>query len=1227
MLHLLYSNSVEVLVERLAADLRAIPLGAEALRNPQIVLIPNRGLETFVRLSVARANGIAAGLEFMSPALYFRKLVDAVEVGDATHGRAATDLRRLRVLDRGVVHAGLLEHFDSAQSIAAPLYEPIRRYLDVADSPSAREERAFQLAGTLARHFDDYRADRPEMLAAWTQRTVLDDTVFAATEAWQRALWLELFGPEGRFVRDSANRWVMPSDLRDDALTAAVTRHLPAHIRVFGITHLSAMARDFFLRLAERTELSLYTLNPCMEFWEDVPPRWQHPQISARFSVREGAPEPDLQTFDPFGLSRREDTPALQLWGRPGREAIRLLNALSDCDFDGLFVDPRVQDGDSPTLLHRLQGDILFREPPRASLASQIENPSSPEEIGEIERPFVGADASIGVLACPSLVREVEVVASRIVELLQDDPTLRLNDIAVMVPSSQRDAYFARIQSVFSEVHSIPHNAIDLGPSSVSRFVEAVTLLLELPFGTFTREQFLSLLTHPNLKHGLEASPAQWPIWCDELAIIHGADHADHAGTYIELDVFNWDQGMRRLGLGVFIDPETAPELLVDGRESAYVPLGVSADQVPAAAMLIRLVRGLIHEAKRLRVERLPLSEWARRFTLLLGQYLEPRSDVDGRLRDWCLRAIEELKELDLSGVAVSHRRAWMFLRERLAAIESRRGQFLADGVVVSVLTPMRAIPFRVTFVMGLGEGAFPAREPRSPLDLRSAKRRAGDVAQRERDLYLFLETLLCTRDKFFLSYVARDDQTGEKQASSSVIDELLSILGREYLGVDNVSGLVERHPLRRFDERYFGDLSGGEEGSLRTFVPDARHEAHVAALRVDYEAKRGQRPSSEVLQRELSPSVFEALEATLGIHRPPTPSVRSVGDTLSLPIMAVERFLACPLQASARFLLRMRRDESEADRVAREDEPFESESGDTTLLLRDVFYEALSTTDGLKGEQLAALYDARIELLAHLGHFPIGAFQDAQRTKDLHVLAAWRANVWRAGIADGVVMQRQVFGWPPAELSVRATGRHKPSAIETCTHPLVELDVGKVGELGFEDPVHVELNGGCHPIFERDGARVLLWLSPRGRVEPWDFLRGYVEHLFLSRVGEERLPTDVVVVPIHRMPNSVWTMRLGSLTQDQATQRLCALLSEFIHDTHDTLLPIEAVCAAALADQPKNLATEILRLRDDPYASAAFKYGPVRDFQLYEPPAGVDAIVGRRLGDFLAAVMRRRPI
>ncbi|MCK5845457.1 MAG: exodeoxyribonuclease V subunit gamma, partial [Victivallales bacterium] len=96
-------------------------------------------------------------------------------------------------------------------------------------------------------------------------------------------------------------------------------------------------------------------------------------------------------------------------------------------------------------------------------------------------------------------------------------------------------------------------------------------------------------------------------------------------------------------------------------------------------------------------------------------------------------------------------------LKSEMAAIPARRGRYLGGGVVMASLQPMRPIPFKLVYILGLDESSFPGSPENDAMDLRLRSRVIGDVNRIESMKYLFLETLMCVREKLYLSYVARD--------------------------------------------------------------------------------------------------------------------------------------------------------------------------------------------------------------------------------------------------------------------------------------------------------------------------------------------------------------------------------------------------------------------------------------------------------------------------------------
>ena len=168
-------------------------------------------------------------------------------------------------------------------------------------------------------------------------------------------------------------------------------------------------------------------------------------------------------------------------------------------------------------------------------------------------------------------------------------------------------AYQAHFRAVLEELHGIPYNMVDLPLIGESRLLEAALLLLDLPLGEFTRPEVLKVLTHPAVCGRFpDADPERWRTWCLDLEVVRGADRDDQAGTYIDREVFHWDQGLRRLALGAFMTgpaPGDDRPFRLEGAE--YSPFDQPADALADVARLLLLVRSLAADVRYARSARL----------------------------------------------------------------------------------------------------------------------------------------------------------------------------------------------------------------------------------------------------------------------------------------------------------------------------------------------------------------------------------------------------------------------------------------------------------------------------------------------------------------------------------------------------------------------------------------------------------------------------------------------
>ena len=353
MIRVHYSNRLENLIAPLADAISEQQRLAPLTRIP--IVVSGRAMEHYLKHRLSEAIGVAANLDFPFLRIFLQRIVEAADP-------------KSRILDVEELELVLFEILRRAVRENAPGLEAPRSYIE-AGSDTDRELRAFNLAGQLARLFREYSITRQAMLRRWTNSSRADGEA-SETERWQRHLYRSIFDANGHLRNEWRNNaeldWMLLPDAFEAAAAQSSRLDLPAVVHVFGLAYAGPAYARIFARLGElrsaegeKIDLNIFAINPCLEFWEDVDPLSGVERAAwARRHQKIGPAIEDAE--DPFALDVAGDTPALRLWGRPGREYIRLLNELTDCDFDPYFVH---RDLDPTTsLLAHLQESILNRE-------------------------------------------------------------------------------------------------------------------------------------------------------------------------------------------------------------------------------------------------------------------------------------------------------------------------------------------------------------------------------------------------------------------------------------------------------------------------------------------------------------------------------------------------------------------------------------------------------------------------------------------------------------------------------------------------------------------------------------------------------------------------------------------------------------------------------------------------------------------------------------------------
>jgi len=737
------SNRMENLVEALSA-LLSRPLSSPFV--PEFLVVQSRGMQRWASIELARRLGVWAngGYHFPKEMVWelYRKTLPGLT--DTSFFKPETMAWKIM---------GLLPEF-----LDRPEFLPLGHYL--YDDKSGLKR--FQLAGKIAEAFEEYTIFRPELLLEWEGGTAGE---------WQEVLWRELAS-----CGNGQHRARLKEEFLKLLSQGAVERSvLPERITLFGISYLPKYHLELLSRIAEVTEVNLFLLSPCRDYWGDI--------VSVREQSRR---PPEAREY------LAEGNPLLASLGKLARD---FSDMVIGCGASARDVDLYEDPGET-NLLASLQSDLL-------NLRGR-----APE--GE-RRAIAHDDSSVQIHSCHSPMREIEVLHDNLLALLDADPALNCRDIVVMTPDIEK--YAPYISMVFDgcqdPARRIPFSIADRSLASQGAVAGVLLKLLALPGSRLTVTSVFDILeTLPvRARFNIEAQELDLVrAWIEDTRIRWGVDEKHRAGLGLPSYRDNsWRAGLDRLILG-YAMPEEGDRLF-----NGILPYDEMEGGSPETlGKFAEFMRRLVRLSGELGASR-TLPEWGNLLKGVLADFVEGGEELAHEVAavNRVVQSLDELAARAAFGEKVDLAVITAWLSSRLSEEEQGVG-FLTGGVTFCAMVPMRSIPFSVVALVGMNDGAFPRQSRPTGFDLIARYPRPGDRSLRDEDRYLFLECLLSARKYLYLSYVGQSIKDNSEIPPSVLVSEFLDAVEASYHapGMTIEERLVTRHRLQAFSRSYF-DGSG----------------------------------------------------------------------------------------------------------------------------------------------------------------------------------------------------------------------------------------------------------------------------------------------------------------------------------------------------------------------------------------------------------------------------------
>ncbi len=352
-----------------------------------------------------------------------------------------------------------------------------------------------------------------------------------------------------------------------------------------------------------------------------------------------------------------------------------------------------------------------------------------------LEGDKIVADDSISVHLVSTRRREVEVLHHL---LIQEE--IEPKDVLVMAPDIA--LYRPYIQAIFEN-----YQITDM-PAALNAQVKGLELFLNLEKRRYSVLAFLELFRHPLFyRRWNEGDLEQIKLWIEETGIRWGID-GQFRKEVLLVDAFEtgttWESGFDQL----------LEDLALGDR--------VSFTDAELLGELIETVRSLYEQRAQ---GKKSMAEWVDFLRKLCKDFF-----VESEEQLWFFQKLEPLRRGD----------SMPFDAFQLLMEEELQGEGLTINpnqlqvYRFSSMLPMRSIPAKLIWLLGMDLDSFPRMDKKLSFDL-SRRSHTYSPSRIDFDRYLFLESVLSAREKLVISMIGRDPLDNQERPPSTVVSDFLT--------------------------------------------------------------------------------------------------------------------------------------------------------------------------------------------------------------------------------------------------------------------------------------------------------------------------------------------------------------------------------------------------------------------------------------------------------------------
>ena len=736
MLNTYYSDRIEWLIQLLAKKLETKP---PSIFEKIDIHVNNYLLGEWVRNQITINNGIIAYCEFKSISEFTKNIVNNIYPDSENN---SWDLESIRWK--------IIESFAELKNYKESW--PIAYWLKVfEDNNQIIDKDLYYFLNTISEIYSDYLIYRPELIYNWHNSEINSYKLFKNLEKdeyWQ-AILFKLIQKKSIYNSLTINILKIINEID---INKKNNLEIPEDIHIITTNNLARLHISFYEKISHFANINLYILSPGIDLWE-------------RINIVDNSSENRLEQIN--GISNNSKELSLLRFAANFQKMFEEVSFSNQVNLNQefLYSDPTFINNEDKyiPLLNQFQKKIIKNDK---------------EELQKSNN-----DNSLIFKGLPNLLKELEFVKDKIIDLIKEDNNLMFKDIAILVPDINLIKKYIKYIFACDKLSgtTIPYLLSKINYKEISDISNYINEIINISTSKINILKLKTLLNNNAIKIIFNINDEdinRVEIILEESGFDWGLDKEDRMGEYRN----SLDWCLEKIKLGLIYNED----LYFNKFELSPKETKIDANDLHKIIKLIDLFKAHINLLKGVN----SINNWINIIIIILNDF--DNKDYEYEINELKI-SIYEYKEKHNCKVKIDI----FTFQECINSIFNKNINLLnnrKNEIIISDINSLRNIPYKYIFVIAMNDIYYPKHINKLNMNIMNKRYLLGDPVKSDKDDFLLVEILMSCRKKFVLTW-SQFDKENNKLNIALPVKKMIKFLDNNSSLEKNYNSVVDDLP------------------------------------------------------------------------------------------------------------------------------------------------------------------------------------------------------------------------------------------------------------------------------------------------------------------------------------------------------------------------------------------------------------------------------------------------